>query len=159
MRLNAYRTQAHALAIESAAKQRLADEYDAAQERGEVSVQGQHGAHAPNGNMRGTAADLGLSRKDIFEARMVRDAEKEDPGIVKRTQARFKAERAFAQLTRPPLIVQRRRRKPLPLPPERKGRVPAPKPDLNDDDTFCSWCADSEAGADPFHPYCYARKS
>jgi hypothetical protein len=59
------------------AKRRLADEYDAAQERGEVARQGgdrgnQHVAKVPDGN---AATDLGLSRKDIHEAREVRDAE------------------------------------------------------------------------------------
>ena len=32
-----------------------------------------------------TAADLGLSRKDIHDARLLRDAEDADPGIVRRT--------------------------------------------------------------------------
>ena len=34
---------------------------------------------------KATAADIGLSRKDIHEARQIRDAEKADPGIVRRT--------------------------------------------------------------------------
>jgi hypothetical protein len=80
----AYRAQADALEIEAQAKRRLADEYDAAQERGEASAQGQHGAHVPNENMRATTSDLGLSRKAIHEARLVRDAEKAEPGIVRR---------------------------------------------------------------------------
>jgi predicted nucleotidyltransferase len=63
------------------AKRRLADEYDAAQERGELSVKGQHGVHVPNKNMRATAADVGLSRKEPHEARLIRDAEKRDPGV------------------------------------------------------------------------------
>lgn len=46
---------------------------DAAQERGEVAVQGQHGAHVPDGNMTATAADVGLSRKDEHEARTAAD--------------------------------------------------------------------------------------
>jgi hypothetical protein len=37
----AKRAQADALLIESEAKRRLADEYDAAQERGEIAKQGQ----------------------------------------------------------------------------------------------------------------------
>jgi NADH:ubiquinone oxidoreductase subunit E len=78
-----HRAQADALEIEAGAKRRLADEYDAAQVRGEVSAKGQHGAHVPDENMRATAADLGLSRKDIHEARQVRDAEKSEPGIVR----------------------------------------------------------------------------
>ena len=81
-----YRTQADALDIEAQAKRRLADEYDAAQDRGEVvgPNDGQHIA-VPNGNGKATAADVGLSRKEIHEARIVRDAEKTDPGIVRRT--------------------------------------------------------------------------
>lgn len=78
------RARADALQIETQAKARLADEYDAAQERGEVAVQGQHGAHVPDGNMTATAADVGLSRKDIHEARLIRDAEAADPGVVRR---------------------------------------------------------------------------
>ncbi len=60
----------------------LADEYDAAQERGEVARAGdnQHNQEVvPNSN------DLGLTRKQIHEARQIRDAEERDPGIVRRT--------------------------------------------------------------------------
>ena len=80
----AHRMQADALEIEAGAKRRLADEYDAAQERGEVASRGgersglEHSVPAPS------AADIGLSRKDIHEARIVRDAEKASPGIVRR---------------------------------------------------------------------------
>jgi hypothetical protein len=77
--------KADALAIEHQAACRLADEYDAAQERGELSVQGQHKSHVPSENMRASNEDIGLSRKTVFEARQIRDAEKADPGIVKRT--------------------------------------------------------------------------
>ena len=35
--------------------------------------------------MVATAADVGLSRKEIHEARAIRDAEKRDPGVVRRT--------------------------------------------------------------------------
>lgn len=80
-----HRAQADALEIEAMAKRRLADEYDAAQARGEVAVRGQHGSHVPDGNMVATAADLGLSRKEVHEARQIRDAEEIDPGIVNRT--------------------------------------------------------------------------
>ena len=62
------------LTLEAGAKRRLADEYDAAQERGEISKQG---AHVPEGNMK--TDDLGLSRKDIHEARMIRDADEAEP--------------------------------------------------------------------------------
>lgn len=36
-----------------------------------------------NDNRPATAADLGLSRKEIHEARQFRDAEKADPGITR----------------------------------------------------------------------------
>lgn len=80
-----YRAQADALDIEAQAKRRLADEYDAAQARGEVAGHG--GARnfkVPNQNVEPDAADLGLTRKAIHEARQVRDAEAADPGIVRR---------------------------------------------------------------------------
>lgn len=54
------------------AKRRLADEYDAAQERGEVGQEGRPKTVSDgNGIVPITAADLGLSRKDIHEAREV----------------------------------------------------------------------------------------
>lgn len=84
----AYRAQADALEIEAQAKRRLADEYDAAQERGEVAKLGTNqsdlGVLKQNTRMA-TAADIGLSRKDIHEARIIRDAEKVDPGVIRRT--------------------------------------------------------------------------
>jgi hypothetical protein len=51
-----------------AAKRRLADEYDAAQIRGEVASVGKP-VNVPDGNNIPTADDLGLTRKDIHEAR------------------------------------------------------------------------------------------
>ncbi|MEZ5901657.1 MAG: hypothetical protein R3D51_19430 [Hyphomicrobiaceae bacterium] len=62
------------------AKRRLADEYDAAQERWEVvgPKDGQHVA-APHGNCKATAAEIGLTRKQIHEARIIRDAEAGQP--------------------------------------------------------------------------------
>jgi len=79
----AHRVQADALMIEARAKRRLADEYDGAQERGEVQRHGD----VPDGNIVPTAADLGLTRKMVYEARRIRDAEARDPGIVERTVA------------------------------------------------------------------------
>lgn len=78
----AHRAQADALEIEAMAKRRLADEYDAAQVRGEVRTQG--------GDQNSKAevcsvADIGLSHKDIHEARQIRDAEEAHPGVVRRT--------------------------------------------------------------------------
>ena len=65
------------MSFEAHAKRRLADEYDAAQERGEVRADGERGKAVPDQNSfsKPTAADIGLSRKDIHEARIIRDAE------------------------------------------------------------------------------------
>lgn len=71
--------------IEAEANRRLADEYDAAQERGEVAGPNEGRPRRSDAERLPTAADLGLSRKDIHEARQIRDAEKAEPGIVGRT--------------------------------------------------------------------------
>lgn len=82
----AHRAQADALEIEAAAKRRLADEYDAAQQRGDVGQSGARTDLVPIGNeVAPSAADIGLSRKDIHDARLIRDAERADPGLVRRT--------------------------------------------------------------------------
>ena len=77
--------QADALEIEAAAKRRLADEYDGAQERGEVAGHGDTlkvGPDVPEQNVgKPTAADLGLTRKEIHADRKLRDAEKKYPGL------------------------------------------------------------------------------
>lgn len=81
-----YRAQADALEIEALAQRRLADEYDAAQDRGEVAGHG--GARnfkIPEENLEPTLSEIGLTGKDIFEAKQVRDAEEAEPGIVRRT--------------------------------------------------------------------------
>ena len=78
----AHRAQADALEIEALAKRRLADEYDAAQERGEVATG--RPKSLPDGNTSATARDVGLSGKEIFEARQIRDAIARDPGVVRR---------------------------------------------------------------------------
>lgn len=81
----AHRAQADALEIEAQAKRRLADEYDAAQERGEVKANGgDRVSTVSKQNSAPAAADLGISRKQIHEAREIRDAEDTDPGIVRR---------------------------------------------------------------------------
>lgn len=79
-----HRAQADALEIESLAKRRLADEYDAAQKRGEVAHHGRP-EKVEGSDLKPTMADVGLNKQDIHEARLIRDAEKADPGIVKRT--------------------------------------------------------------------------
>lgn len=84
----AHRVQGDALVIEARANYRLADEIDAAQERGEIQTPG--GARnfiIPDENNEDSPAKLyeaGLSAKEIHEARQIRDAERENPGIVKR---------------------------------------------------------------------------
>lgn len=79
-----YRAQGDAARIEARAKIRLADEYDAAQDRGEVATDGRPKTVSDGNGIKPTAADIGLSRKDIHEARILRDAEQESPGIVDR---------------------------------------------------------------------------
>lgn len=80
-----HRSQAHALAIRARAEMRLAEEYDAAQERGEVAG---HGNNVTKGNVAKpnvtTAADLGIRRDEIHEARKFRDAETAEPGLISR---------------------------------------------------------------------------
>jgi hypothetical protein len=81
------KVQADAVIIETQAHCRLADEYDAAQKRGEVRGVGeyQRKANVPNENISPTVTDIGLDRKQIHEARIVRDAEKKKPGVIKQT--------------------------------------------------------------------------
>ena len=81
----AHRAQADGAEIEALAKRRLADEYDAAQERGEVQRPGgDRTSIVPLGNNAPTVTDLGLTRKQVHEARQVRDAEAVAPGVVRR---------------------------------------------------------------------------
>lgn len=78
----AHRAQARALEIESQAKMRLADEYDAAQERGEVQGHGGQGKREVAGSNLPSISELGLRKDQIHEARQFRDAEKAHPGII-----------------------------------------------------------------------------
>lgn len=73
-----HRAQANATFIRARAEMRLAEEYDAAQERNEVAKQG---AHISEGKMR--ASDI-LPPKELHEARKFRDAEKAEPGLISR---------------------------------------------------------------------------
>ncbi len=66
------------------AKRCLADGYDAAQERGEVATQTDGDRHSKAEHLKPTAADVGLTGKEIHEARIIRDAEEENPGIIRR---------------------------------------------------------------------------
>ncbi|HEU4805424.1 MAG TPA: hypothetical protein VFS91_06400 [Nitrobacter sp.] len=80
--------QADALEIEAGAKRRLADEYDAAQERGEVASGSVRTDIIPEQNdvRPATAAEVlgDGAHKLLHEARLIRDAEAADPGIVRR---------------------------------------------------------------------------
>jgi hypothetical protein len=67
--------QADALEIEALAKRRLADEYDAAQERGEVRKNGERSFSSPE-KLSGPEI---LPPKELHEARQIRDAEKREP--------------------------------------------------------------------------------
>lgn len=80
----AYHAQADALEIESMAKAKLADEYDEAQDHGEVAKHGQR-QDLSDGKVLPTAADIGLTHKQVHDARQIRDAEEADPGVVRRT--------------------------------------------------------------------------
>ncbi len=68
-----HRAQADLLDAEASAKRWLADEYDAAQDRGEIrqpnTGRSTSALEAPS------AADIGLSHKDIYEAPQIRDGE------------------------------------------------------------------------------------
>jgi len=79
------KTQADALMIEARAQIRLADEYDAAQERGEVQKGGRpKNKTIPNENSFPTVIDIGLTSKQVHEARNVRDAENAKPGVIRK---------------------------------------------------------------------------
>lgn len=80
-----YRAQADALLIEARAKMRLADEYDGAQERGEVASDGRPKSVADCNGIPSTAADLGLRRDEIHEARQLRNMERDNPGMIEGT--------------------------------------------------------------------------
>lgn len=73
-----HRAQANALAIRARAEMRLAEEYDAAQERNEVAKQG---SHISDGKLR--ASEI-IAPKEMFEARKLRDAEAAEPGTIRR---------------------------------------------------------------------------
>lgn len=79
----AHRAQADALEIEAMAKRRLADEYDAAQSRGEVKAP--NNAKTNSNAEAVSAPEIGLTHKEVHEARQIRDAEEASPGIIRDT--------------------------------------------------------------------------
>ncbi|PHP68201.1 SAM-dependent methyltransferase [Zhengella mangrovi] len=80
----AHQLQGDALLIETRAKIRLADEYDAAQADGKASKG--RPKNLPEGKTF-TVEEAGLTHKEIHEARKLRDAERKTPGIAERAIA------------------------------------------------------------------------
>jgi hypothetical protein len=90
------RAMGDALLIEAQAQCRLADEYDAAQQRGEIATHSPGNPKiVPNKNdlkQPATSDEVGISRKQVLEARITRDAEKANPGVVRKAvEARLNA--------------------------------------------------------------------
>jgi hypothetical protein len=116
----AHRAQADALEIEALAKRRLAYEYDEAQENGGVATRADGAKlrdHIPGENKIATVRELGLTSKAIHEARLIRDAEESDPGIVNRTLQEAldnDEEPTRAKVKRAVLAKTKRRRQPKP---------------------------------------------
>lgn len=89
-----YRAQADALEIEAMAKRRLADEYDAAQRdkavAGHGGKRGNQYAKVRSGDLA-TTKDIKIPKQEIYEARIIRDAEKESPGIIRKALDQYLA--------------------------------------------------------------------
>lgn len=75
--------QADALLIETEAKIQIADEWDAAQKAGLVSKGGRPTRVFKKSEDSFTAAEAGLDRKEIHQARKLREVEREMPGAIK----------------------------------------------------------------------------
>jgi hypothetical protein len=81
-----HRMQADALMIEARAQIRLADEYDAAQDRGDMQKRGAVGTKVLDGNFsQATLAEIGITKAQIHAARQIRDTEQRTPGMIKKT--------------------------------------------------------------------------
>ncbi len=74
-----HRAQADLLQLEAESNRRLADEYDAAQANGEASKG--RPKSLPNGNTF-TLAEAGITAKDIFLARQIRDVLAADSNVI-----------------------------------------------------------------------------
>jgi hypothetical protein len=77
-----HRSQAHALAIRARAEMRLAEEYDAAQEREEARGVGRPKSDTDASNFV-SANDVG-GKNALQDARAIRGAEQAEPGVVQR---------------------------------------------------------------------------
>lgn len=78
-----HKMQGDALMIEMRAQCRLADEYDAAQARGEVASS-HDGRRRSEATAKPTAAHVGINKWSVLAARKVRDAERRIPGMVRK---------------------------------------------------------------------------
>ena len=115
----------------------LADEYDAAQERGEVAGKNFKGNQwsVPNENGPSSAADAGISRKRVHEARLVRDVEKLKPGgLVKALQRKLKTRERLTLASAMRAVVPKSARQPdshaaMPRPKPPAAPAPSMKPD------------------------------
>jgi len=83
----ALQMQGDALLIEARAKMLLADQWDEAKAAGKISKGGRPSDKPVDVENGFSAADAGLDRKEIHEARKLRDAEAKEPGIVERAIA------------------------------------------------------------------------
>lgn len=81
----ARRLQGDALLIEARASIRIADEYDAAQAKGEAAKQGRPKKVSDGDHF--TLEEAGLTKQEVADARKLRDAEAGEPGIVERAIA------------------------------------------------------------------------
>jgi hypothetical protein len=80
-----HKTMGDALIIESRAQVRLADEVDAAQKRGEMIGSHDGAKKRPSEAPIITLKDIGITKDKLHEARVVRNAEAKEPGIVRKT--------------------------------------------------------------------------
>ncbi|WFU43565.1 hypothetical protein QA640_14620 [Bradyrhizobium sp. CB82] len=78
--LDAFIAETKAFVEGIGAKRRLAQEYDAAQERGELLSNGERSFSSPE---KVSGPEL-VPPKELHEARVIRDAEAAEPGIVRR---------------------------------------------------------------------------
>lgn len=81
----ARRMQGDALLIETRAKMALADQFDEAQAAGVVAAPGRPKKVSDENHFR--LEDVGLSKSQVHEARKLRDAETNEPGLVERAIA------------------------------------------------------------------------
>ena len=147
-----HRAQADALEIEAGAKRRLADEYDAAQARGEVRSANERTASSAEAV---GAEDLGLTHKQVHEARTIRDAEAAEPGVVRRTLDKRLDEReepTKAALRKAVIDAAHRGLKPAPRQDRRNPLYVAPTPASRAASTIGGCLRSILDAAEPFEP-------